>query len=138
MTLAAILLPGAPAMADDLRLLLGGQAHDVTTAQVLTARIEVTLATDGQSRSRGELRGEGTDIAFTASGSPRQPCARGRVCMLFTGEANLAGRRATLMLGLDLDPHEMSARGVYHLSPASGDDRLGHRMGALTLQSGGE
>lgn len=137
LAVCAVMLSAADARAD-LRLLMAGQAHDVTTAETLSATLEVTLSETGDNLIQGRLAGEALTIAIHATGEPRHPCRRGRVCMLFFGRATVSDRDAAIVVALDVDPHGRTATGVYHLTQPMATGGQHHRMGALTVQSGDE
>ena len=113
-----VLLTSAGVAQADLRLLMGGQARDVTTAEDLQVQLMIVLAEQGPSRLEGRLDGSSLSAEIAASGGPVGPCRRGHVCMLFTGTANgrdVGGRDVggALTVGLEIEPGLTGASGVY-------------------------
>lgn len=133
LSLLAVVTSSPPAIAD-LRLLLAGQAHDVTTAEDAAITLELTLVEDGPSMAAGRFDGEHLSGAFTATGGPTKPCKRGHVCLRFTGALSAAYAVTTpLTLAVELKPGLQHAEGIYRLAPH--DPQQPDRWGRFSVQS---
>ena len=128
-------LTSVPAWAD-LRLLLGGQAHDVTTAEDHTLSLDLVLAEEGASVASGRFDGPHLSGEFRTEGGPLTPCRRGHVCLSFQGVLRTGDGVAPCTLAVELEPGLVRARGVYHIAAAGTGG--GARWGSFTAQSRAE
>lgn len=130
--LLAVTLSAGGAAAD-LRLLLGGQARDVTTATVAALELELTLAEEGASTASGRFDGDGISGSFQAQGGPVYPCTRGHVCLVFRGTMRQGDVTTAIELAIELPPGLQRAEGVYRVT-GRGDDGQPTRQGRFSAQ----